>query len=233
MPRTILCTAGVALSVLTGLPPQSSIPAAEPHVPAQYRSGALPQIPILAVGGGEVLLEVSVSRDGVLTGIKVLRATPPFTNALTAAVYGWEFTPAEEEVAPEPGAPAGPKRRARVDSKVLVAGMFRAPTLNTPTLGEQPKNVAQASDETPSPMATTMPVYPPRALFNGIVLIEVRVAPAGGVVGAKVVSSAPPFDGPALDAARQWTFRPARVHGTAVEKLAYIAFAFPQPITQR
>lgn len=72
---------------------------------------------------------------------------------------------------------------------------------------------------------------PPLARDSGIVLIEVRVDTGGGVADAKVIRSARPFDKPALDAARRWTFRPARVRGTSVVTLAYIAFAFRQPVT--
>jgi TonB family protein len=114
---------------------------------------------------------------------------------------------------------------------VLVAGIFRPPTLNTPTLGEPPRNVASASNETPFPLTTVMPRYPPLARDSGIVLVEARVDAGGGVADVKVIRSVRPFDEPALDAARRWTFRPARVRGTAVATLAYIAFAFRQPVT--
>jgi TonB family protein len=206
-----------------------------PYVAARYVAGALPPVPIRAVGGGEVWLEVPVTRDGVIPGIKVLRATPPFTEALTTAVNGWRFAPAEQDVPPVPGAPpVSPAAREHVDATVLVAAVFLPPTLNAPTLGEAPKDLAAPSSPgTPVPVATTRPSYPPRALMSGVVLVEVRVAPSGDVAEAKVISSAPSFDQPALDAALQWKFRPGRVRGAAVEAFAYIAFGFAQPITSR
>jgi TonB family protein len=226
MVRAILCAALVV---------QAAASPAGPYLPAQYRSGAAPAIPIQAVGGGEVFLELSVSRDGAVSEIKTLRATPPFTDALSAAVQGWQLLPAEQEVEPEPGAPpVSPRPRERVESHVLVAAVFLPPTLNAPTFGEPPKDAAlPSSSETPYPVATTRPVYPPRALASGVVVVEVRVTPSGSVADAAVVSSAPPFDQPALDAALQWRFRAGRVRGVAVEKLAYIAFAFRQPVTSR
>ena len=166
-----------------------------------------------------------------MSTVRTLRATPPFTDAMSNAVRGWQFRPAEEEMEPEPGKPVDPKPRKLVDSRVLVVGIFRPPTLNAPTVGEPPEEVASASDETPFPLATVMPRYAPLARDNGIVLVGVRVDPRGGVVDAKAIRSAPPFDEPALDASRRWTFRPARVHGTSVASLAYIVFAFRQPIT--
>src|SRR2546428_501712 len=81
------------------------------------------------------------------------------------------------------------------------------------------------------PLTTGMPRNPPLARDNGIVWVEARVDAGGGVADVKVIRSARPFDEPALDAARRWTFRPARVRGTAVATLAYIAFAFRQPVT--
>jgi TonB family protein len=200
-------------------------------VPAQYRDGALPQIPVQAVGGGEVFVELSVTSSGVVSGVRTLRATPPYTELVNDAVRGWVFRPAEEEVEPEPGKPVEPRLRKRVKSTVLMAGMFRPPTLNTPTLGVLPTDVASPSDDAPYPLTTVTPGFPPLARDSGVVLVETRVDAAGGVANVRVIRSASPFDEPALDAARRWTFRPARVRGTLVESLAYIAFGFRQPIT--
>jgi TonB family protein len=119
-----------------------------------------------------------------------------------------------------------------VESKVLVAGIFRAPSINTPTLGEPPADTGIIpSEETPLPVITATPPYPPLARDAGVVLIEVRVDPGGRVADARTIRSSPPFDEPALDAARQWTFRPARVRGSSVTALAYIVFGFRPPIT--
>ena len=200
-------------------------------VPAHYRDGALPQIPVQALGGGEVFLELTVSSTGGVSAVRILRATPPFTETLSQAVRGWRFVPAEEEMEPEPGRPGDLKLRKVVDSTVLVAGLFRPPTLNTPTLGEPPTDLASASDETPFPVATVMPAYPPLARDSGTVLVEVHVDLRGDVVDAVAIRSAPPFDAPAIDAARGWKFRPARLRGRSVDTLAYIVFAFRQPVT--
>lgn len=200
-------------------------------VPARYRDGALPQIPVQALGGGEVFLELNVSSAGGVTAVRTLRATAPFTEVLSQAVRGWRFVPAEEEMEPEAARPGVPAFRRVVDSRVLVAGLFRPPTLNTPTLGEPPADVASASDETPFPVTTVVPAYPPLARDSGIVPVEVHIDSRGDVVDAVAIRSAPAFDGPAIDAARRWKFRPARLHGRSVDTLAYIVFAFRQPVT--
>jgi TonB family protein len=91
--------------------------------------------------------------------------------------------------------------------------------------------VASPSDEIPFPTTTIVAPYPATALGDGMVLVEVQVEPGGTAANARVVRSAPPFDGPALAAARQWRFRPARLHGQPIATLAYILFGFRQPIT--
>lgn len=187
--------------------------------PARYLAGPLPMVPIQAVGGGEVFLEVRVSEAGRVDEVTALRVTPPFTAPLIAAVKQWQFRPAEEE-------------QRRVRSRVLVAGLFRPPTLNTPTLGALPVDVAEGSAEIPRPAAAAVaPLHPPEALFGGIVLVEVEINAAGVVTKTAVLRSAPPFDGPAVAAARQWAFRPALRQRRPVASVAYIVFGFQQPVT--
>jgi TonB family protein len=76
------------------------------------------------------------------------------------------------------------------------------------------------------PASVQEPVYPARADAGGVVLIEARVNASGAVTATRVIGSAPPFDQPALDAARRWRFRPAR----GADTYAYLIFGFPQPV---
>ena len=193
------------------------VAAPEGRVPARYRSGALPQIPVHAVGGGEVILEVSVTRGGVVNAITVARSSPLFTDVMTAAVRGWRFQPAEDSGA--------------VDSKVLVAAVFRPPTTYAPSTSSVANDVTSLSRDVPSPTKIVTPPYPPRARDNGAVLVEVRVSADGAVTGADVIGAAAGFDDAALQAARHWTFRPAEVAGAPAPTVAYIVFGFRQPIT--
>jgi TonB family protein len=68
------------------------------------------------------------------------------------------------------------------------------------------------------------------ARTEGTVVIEARVDATGHVVKAEAVRSSPPFDSPALDAARSWTFRPGRGAGAPASTYAYLIFIFRQPI---
>lgn len=213
------CLLGVVLSAQDGFSP------------ASYRAGAVPVLPVMTPGGGQVFVELAVSREGRVTAVKPLRKTAPFTDIVVDVVSDWEFRPAEDAIPPPPGANGAPPARGPVASKVLFAAIFRPPALNGPTLGEAPKDVAPASDETAFPLTTVTPPFPPSALGGGVVLLEARVDSQGAVVEVAVIRSARPFDDAAMRAARQWRFRPARVRGTPVSTLVYLAFGFPAPIS--
>jgi TonB family protein len=200
--------------------------------PARLKGGALPQIPIMAVSGGEVVLEVAVNRAGRVTGVTPLRHTAPFSDAMAAAVRSWTFAPAEDAAAPPAGAAIDPATRKPMDSTVLVVGVFRPPALFPVTLGEPPANVAPSSGRAPALAGPIeMPAYPPAALHDGVVLVELDVAAHGGVEGIGVVRSATGFDQSALAAVSALAFRPARVHDRAAPAFVYVAVAFRQPIT--
>jgi TonB family protein len=198
-------------------------------VSARYVSGRLPAAPVLAVSAGEVFLEAVVEVDGRVGSIRTLRTTPPFTEAAIEAVRGWRFEPAMEAVEPLPGQSAAPPRP--VAAPVFVAAMFAPPALTGPTLGQPPKDVLSASDDTPIPTVANPAGYPPRALGDGAVLIEVTIDGAGVLIDAQVKVSSPAFDAPALAAARSWSFRAARRRGNAVTTHAYLMFIFRQPVT--
>lgn len=196
--------------------------------PARYVGGAVPVAPVLAVSGGEVFLEVMVAPDGRVASIRTLRQTPPFTGVVIDAVRGWRFTPATEVVEPAPGQ-TGPQTRT-VAAPVLVAAMFAPPALNGPTLGQPPQDALSASDETPMPTVATPAGYPPRALGDGTVLVEVTIDGAGNLAGAQLKVSAPGFDAAAMAAATSWSFRAARKRGSAVTTHAYLIFGFRPPV---
>jgi TonB family protein len=201
----------------------------EAFSPARLRTGDVPPLPALAVGGGEVFLELAVSREGRVTAVTPLRRTPPFTDAVLTAVREWEFSPAGEDVS-RPEARGEPSSPPPVTSKVLVGGIFRPPALLGPTLGQAPEDVGTGSPETPFPLTTSIPPYPPTAYGGGTVLLEVLVDRSGTVAGVRVVRSAPPFDGAAAETVKDWKFRPARVRGQPAAVFAYIMFGFPVPV---
>ncbi|HLE21129.1 MAG TPA: energy transducer TonB [Vicinamibacteria bacterium] len=187
-------------------------------VPARYRSGSLPVQPPQVVAGGQVLLEVKVGNDGKVLQAVSLRSTPPFTELLLEGVRLWRFEPAEYQ-------------GEDVESAVLLAGLFRPPTLMGPTAGEPPQDIGTATDAIPVPYSIVPPDFPPGALADAVVLVEALVERDGTVKQAHAVRSVPGFDDAAAKAAVQWKFRPARRDGVPVPSFAYIVFGFRQPVT--
>jgi TonB family protein len=201
------------------------------YSPARLRTGKIPPIPVMAVSGGEVLIDLDVSAEGVVTRATPLRSTPPFTEFLLNAARDWHFFPARELVDADRARAGEATSRVAVQSHVLVAAVFRPPSLRAPTLGEPPKDVSPGSDVLPFPAAMIPPLFPPTAASNGVVLLEVHVRANGSVDAVGVINSAPPFDDAAVKAVRDWHFRPAQVHGTAVPTYVYVVLGFRVPVS--
>jgi TonB family protein len=198
--------------------------------PARFTSGGVPALPVLAVGAGQVFVELDVAADGRVRTMSTLRATPPYTELVLNAVRGWRFQPAEELRRNE-ARPDAPLSRGPVGAKVLVAAVFRAPTINVPTFGVLPQDVAFASADVAFPVTVAEPAHAPFAYDRGVVLLEAQLDPTGRVADVAVLRSAPPYDAVARAVVETWSFRPARVRGTPVSTFVYILLGFPVPVT--
>lgn len=189
----------------------------EPYSPARFLSGKFPEQPPLASAGGITVLEVDVAPSGIVTGTTVLGEAQPFTEILEEASTLWRFEPASEE-------------GAAIASKVLVIGVFRPPVLLGTTVPD-PVWVEEPSENVPYPIDTSIPRYPPNALYDGVALVEVEIDDHGALVEAQLLSPEQGFDEAALDAASEFRFRPAQHDGRPVPSFALIFFGFRQPVT--
>src|SRR5215472_16380617 len=185
--------------------------------PARLRAGAIPVVPVTMRAGADVIVSVAVSSDGAVTDVDVLRSTPPFTDAVVRAVRMWRFTPAVDQ------------DQKPMATRVLVDALARPPSLNSPTVGTPPVNLG-VDVRIPYPAEAPPPLYPINARTEGTVIVETRLDASGRVIEATTVRSVPPFDSPALDAARGWTFRPATAPNVAPSPYVYLVFVFRQPI---
>jgi TonB family protein len=187
--------------------------------PARFSSGSLPLPPQQAIGWLEVVMQVTVGAAGVVESIEALRATEPLAGILRPAIDRWRFEPALED-------------GHAVGSQVLVAAVYRPATFfNTPSLGEPPRDLAPPSRGIPFPTFAPAPAYPPRALGDGVVLLELLVGMSGEVRTAHIMrSSGTGFNSIAMRTAARWQFRPARRGGGPVPAFAYLIFGFRQPV---
>ena len=175
------------------------------------------------VGGGEVLIEATVDRDGRLTRPVVLRTTPPFSSMILDAVEDWRLTPAH---AVGDDGTDGP-----VESSVLIAAVYRPPTLfNGPVLGDPPTDLATASANVVYPLKIVAPPFPSRALMGSVVLFEVMLDQTGTITEARAIGSDLGFDSAAREALLQWKFRPSRYRDRPAPATAYVIFGFSPPV---
>jgi protein TonB len=71
----------------------------------------------------------------------------------------------------------------------------------------------------PEKIAHVDPVYPEvaqAARVQGVVIVEARIEANGTVSDVKILRSIPLLDQAALEAVRQWVFRPPLLNGTPV-----------------
>src|SRR5262245_34668078 len=107
---------------------------------ARLRAGAsAPLAPPLTIGGGEVVLDVTVGKDGTVAKVQPVRATPPYTQLVTGAVGGWGFDPAKSVVE---------DALQTSEGHVLVVAVYRPPQVYAaPAPGAETKIVGELSPQ--------------------------------------------------------------------------------------
>ena len=76
------------------------------------------------------------------------------------------------------------------------------------------------------------PVFPPlaqAARLSGSVLLDVLIAPDGSVTEIRVERGHPLLVQSAMDAVKQWTYKPTTVGGTPVEVVTQVEVPFRTP----
>ena len=196
----------------------------EKFIPARLLAAELASLPATTtVGGGEVLIEAIVDRNGVLTRPIILRGTPPYTQFVFDAIRKWRFTPARTV--------GLDGVETTVEMPVSIGALYRAPTLlNGPTLGETPKEWSRPSVDVAYPLATALPNYPPNVREAGIVLLEVTVSETGAVTETRSVASKGGYESVSRDALAGWRFRGASHRARPVSSTAYALFGFREPV---
>jgi len=84
-------------------------------------------------------------------------------------------------------------------------------------------------DQGPRLLRPFRPDYPHEAFtkkIEGVVVVEILIDDTGHVARMRIVQSVPLLDAAALDAVRQWLFRPAMRHGRPVATIAVVPVRF-------
>ena len=192
--------------------------------PVRLTSAELPPLPAPNVaGGGEVLIEALVDRRGAVVRPAIVRATPPYTQFVLDVIPKWQFEPARD--IDYKGV------ETTVDVMVTIAAIYRPPVLmNTPTIGEPPRDWSKPSGEAPFPIATMMPNYPPNAQAGGVVLYEIKLDESGKATEARGFGSIGGFESASREALAGWRFRGALYRARPVPSTVYVLFGFRPPV---
>jgi len=134
--------------------------------------------------------------------------------------------------------PAGFVVSSRTDGTVdlLIKFSARAEAIELEVLSNGVVNIAgkpvpalDESQPSPSQVRLVRPVYPQEAKDNklqGVVVLEVDVAVNGTVSDATVITGHRLLVQPALDAVRQWVYKPTLLAGQPVEAVSTVTFNF-------
>jgi len=219
MIRARVAVATLALSVATAAFAQSL-----KFTPPRLLKAQLPALPApTVVGGGEVLIEATVGRDGALNRPIILRGTPPYTQMVLDAIATWRFRPA--------GVVGLDGVETTVEMPISIGAVYRPPILmNAPTIGEPSREWSRPSSDVAYPLSTEMPNYPPQARDEGVVLFEVALNEAGTMTDARGVASTGGFESASRDALSKWRFRAGSYRARPVPSTAYALFGFRSPV---
>jgi len=169
--------------------------------PTCEKSGELPFVVFVRPNGkmrSTRFLEYAMGAEG---------ATPRMIQSAREALHGWTFTP-------------GRTRTKAITDFVVVRVVVDATGSE-----ERP-----AFDQEPVPVTQVQPVYPTfarEAGITGVVVVHVHVGTDGRVEKADAIRPVVGLTESAVDAARQWTFKPALKNRQPVEAWVEILFAFP------
>jgi len=84
----------------------------------------------------------------------------------------------------------------------------------------------------PTQVRDVRPAYPPSAIqarVQGVVGLELTIAPDGSVIDAEVIRSIPLLDAAAIAAARQWQYTPTLVNGEPIPVRMIVPVQFKLP----
>jgi Ca-activated chloride channel family protein len=169
-----------------------------------------------------VELPEGVSREGVFGEEDEKRSAMKDAQQVLG-LHKLNIAPYAEKSRWQSGPPAGSAMNA-------VIPMTPPPPSSTPIPENAPTSIhlsegvlAGSATRKPKP---AYPAIAKSARVSGAVQVQVTVNESGQVVDAKVIGGHPLLHAAALDAARQWTFKPAELSGKPVKASGIIRFNF-------
>lgn len=189
---------------------------------------AWPDVATRARLKGTTLLEVTISEQGDVSFIRIMRSGHPLViTVVTDAVEKWRYLPAciDGEAVP------------------VVATVSVAFENTFPAAGAEASRPAQPAPESPvrTPLRIERNQQAARLVYwvepeftekarkehlAGTVWLDVNVDALGRVSAAKLVCGSPSVEQAVVDAVRQWRYVPAQINGAAVAVAALVSLPF-------
>lgn len=181
---------------------------------------------------GTVRLDVLIGTDGTVREIQVVSGHPLLVPAALEAVRQWRYAPVlvnnqPAEVLSQVEVPFSLGAPSKTEEPLLGAQTAPLP-LEEP--GRTPRIRVGPQVQEAKLLYNPPPAYPPRAQAEGIrgsVRLEILIAADGAVKNVRVLSGHPLLVEAAVEAVRQWRYRPTLVDGEPAEVITEVVVTFP------
>jgi TonB family protein len=115
----------------------------------------------------------------------------------------------------------------------MAVGVFIVSCLLAVTLAKT-QEPSTPSFEPAAVVSSAEPVYPAMAIGSGTVVLAVSIDAAGEIQHVKVIKgSGGGFESSALEAIKEWKFKPAMLEGKPISSVVPVAFSFSWPVACR
>ena len=198
---------------------------------------------------GTVVLKVEISKTGIVEDVSLVSGQPPLASAATQAVKQWKYKPYMLNGAPvaiettvrvkfavDEGAPPGSEGGvlgaipAGVPSdQAVIGGIIASAPPPTPHIAPPSRVPVSGAALQALLISSVPPQYPREAKAQGIegrVVLRVVIGRDGRVIKAEAVSGPALLIPPAVDAVRQWKYKPFLLNQKPVEVQSMISFDF-------
>jgi len=199
-------------------------PATYPLEPVKISNAIYPLQAREAKIQGQVVAMMLISENGDVENVRVFKADAMLSQAVEETIRAWKFKPVTKDGA------AIPVIAKVTFNFVLVNEDQNGITPEVAPATDFPQHVRVSSTVSEGlALSKASPVYPTAARashIQGVVALAIVIGKEGTVTDTQVVSGPPELAPAAVDAVRQWRYRPYQFLGRPVEVQATAQIAF-------
>jgi TonB family protein len=197
----------------------------QPVYPAQALQGKI---------SGTVVLHAVVAADGSVKELQYVSGPPHLFKSAMEAVRDWKYQQTLFD-----GEPIEIDTTISLDYQLIgsgqgkvLAGVEQQPKETPPQPAQQARRIPLGGKMLEAELIKKIePVYPEKAKAAGItgtVVLQVIIATDGSVQEVKYVSGPPELMQPAVDAVKQWKYKPMQLDGKPVEVESTVSVVYVQ-----